>query len=691
LSFSTRSEHQPDTDPATSEEGPAQVPAADTTAGDEKPADTSDTADTAATAAADTDPDTHTDTAAASTDTEPPVAAATATETATEPTADTGTATDDKAAAEESVAAGKPDAEEATPDTGDSDGGDGDGPAHEPPTADVPRPGRRGWRTRYPLAARIVAWTTTALAAAFVLAGLLVPNSLDLLTPDAFVHIPLEAVLGAAVLLVLPRWPRLVAAALGGLTIGALAILNLLDMGFKQYLGRGFNLVLDWPLFADAESFLQDSIGRTGAIVTAIATVVAVVLVLALMTLAVIRLSNLMARNTAVATRTTLVLGTAWITCTALGLQVAGEPVASKSTVSEAKDRVERVDRTLKDEAVFAKETKKDNFAALPGDQLLTGLRGKDMMFTFIESYGRSAIEDPIMAPGVDATLTSATAKLKKAGWGSESGWLTSATYGAGSWLGHSTFMSGLWISNQQRYRTVMASDHMPLTEAFRRTGAWETVGVMPGVQKGWPEGKYYGLDRIYDSHKLGYKGPKFSWSTMPDQYTLKAFERLEHSKKHAKPLMSFLILTSSHNPWAPIPKTIPDSQVGDGSVYDGIEKAAKRPTDVWKQTDQVRAEYGKSIQYSVTSLIDYVIKYGNKNTVLVFLGDHQPIAKVSGNHASRDVPVAIVAHDPKVLDKIADWHWTDGLQPAHDAPVWKMSSFRDRFLTAYGKEPTAP
>jgi len=104
-----------------------------------------------------------------------------------------------------------------------------------------------------------------------------------------------------------------------------------------------------------------------------------------------------------------------------------------------------------------------------------------------------------------------------------------------------------------------------------------------------------------------------------------------------------------------------------------------------------VRAEYGKSIQYSVTSLIDYVIKYGNKNTVLVFLGDHQPIAKVSGNHASRDVPVAIVAHDPKVLDKIADWHWTQGLQPAHDAPVWKMSSFRDRFLTAYGKEPTAP
>ena len=89
-----------------------------------------------------------------------------------------------------------------------------------------------------------------------------------------------------------------------------------------------------------------------------------------------------------------------------------------------------------------------------------------------------------------------------------------------------------------------------------------------------------------------------------------------------------------------------------------------------------------------MTSLIDYLVKYGNDNTVLVFLGDHQPIARVSGNNASRDVPVSIVAKDPKVLDKIADWGWTDGLQPDKSTPVWKMSDFRDRFLTAYGSTP---
>ncbi|MGW0825981.1 hypothetical protein [Streptomyces sp. NPDC002845] len=30
----------------------------------------------------------------------------------------------------------------------------------------------------------------------------------------------------------------------------------------------------------------------------------------------------------------------------------------------------------------------------------------------------------------------------------------------------------------------------------------------------------------------------------------------------------------------------------------------------------------------------------------------------------------------------------TDGLKPATDAPVRKMSFFRDRFLTAYGSTP---
>ncbi|MFD7679356.1 sulfatase-like hydrolase/transferase [Streptomyces sp. NPDC060187] len=576
-------------------------------------------------------------------------------------------------------------------DEGTDEGGD-TGPA-APSAGGVgeaaPPSGRvRGWRGRYPVAATVLAWTVTGLAAVLVLFALLMPGKADQFHPAQFLRVPVEAVFGAALVLVLPRRPRIAVSAVAGLALGVLTVLNLLDVGFNEYLGRGFNVVLDWALFSDAQAYLQDTFGGGGALGIAILAVVLVIAVLALVTLSAVRLGNLVARNSEVATRATLVAAIVWVTCAALGVQVTGVPIASEHVALAVQDRAHRVRDTIRDEAEFRKIAKKDTFANTPPDQLLTDLRGKDMMITFIESYGRSAIEDPVMAPGVDATLTAENKKLTGAGFAAKSGWLTSATYGGSSWLGHSTFLSGLWINNQQRYRTVTAGDHLTLPGAFEKTGDWDTVGVMPGVQKAWPEQKFYGIDKLYDSRDLGYRGPKFSWSTMPDQYALTAFERLVHGKKHDKPLMSTIILTSSHQPWAPIPRTVPQDQVGDGSVYDAIEKAGKRPGDIITDARKSKEEYGKSIQYSVTSLIDYLVRYGNKNTVLIFLGDHQPIARVSGDHASRDVPVSIVAKDPKVLDRIADWGWTDGLQPEHNAPVWKMSAFRDRFLTAYGSTP---
>ncbi|MFE9141608.1 sulfatase [Streptomyces tubercidicus] len=551
--------------------------------------------------------------------------------------------------------------------------------------ADAPAP--TGWRDRHPAGARAGARAVTVLAAVLVLAALLLPNQLTRLTPGEFLRIPVEGIFGAALLLLLPPRARRVVAVVAGVGLGLRALLNCLDMGFYSVLARPFDPVLDWGLFGDAVSFLKDSIGQAGATGAVIGVVALVLALLALMTLAVVRLTRVMVRHSAVATRTTLVLGTVWITCAALGVQLAGVPVASTNTADLVQDSAQRLRASLADQQVFAKEAHVDAFRDTPPDQLLTGLRGKDVLFTFIESYGRSAIDDPAMASQVDAVLKDGTERLRKAGFASRSGWLTSPTAGGGSWLAHSTFMSGLWIKNQQRYRTVTSSDRMPLTDAFKRSGAWRTSGIMPGVTRSWPEGKFYGLDHVYDTHHLGYKGPQFSWSRVPDQYSLSAFERLEHGKPHHKPLMSEIILVSSHNPWAPIPKTIGWDQLGDGSVYHGIKKAGKDPKEVWKDPAHVRTEYRRAIQYSLHSLISYMEKYGNKNTVLVFLGDHQPVPTVTGEHASRDVPVALVAHDPAVLDRISGWGWQKGLKPGPKTPVWRMDTFRDRFLTAYGPQ----
>ncbi|MFJ3982783.1 alkaline phosphatase family protein [Streptomyces fungicidicus] len=546
----------------------------------------------------------------------------------------------------------------------------------------------RDAREAHPGAARALRLTVHVLAAALVVGALLMPNTAPALRPDRFTRIPAEAIIGAILLLALPRRPRTVVAALCGAGIGVLTVLNLLDMGFTEYLGRGFNLVLDWGLLDDAQTYVADALGGTAAVAAAVGAVVLALLLVVVTALAAVRLGDLLARHRSRSTRGALIAGTAWVACAALGVQLAGLPVASERAAGALKGQTRRVVETLRDEAAFEKESRADTFGATPPEQLVPDLRGKDVVFAFIESYGRAAVEDPLVAPGVTRTLDTRTAALARAGFHARSGWLTSATFGGSSWLGHSTALSGLWVDNQQRYRTVTAGDHLTLTRAFRETGAWDTVGIMPGVQKAWPEAEWYGLDKVYDAFDLGYRGPKFSWSTMPDQYALEAFERLEHGRKRDRPLMSEVILTSSHQPWAPIPELVGWDELGDGSVFDAIQRAGKKPAGVVADGAASKREYGRSIAYSVTSLTQWLERYGTDDTVLVFLGDHQPLARVSGDRASRDVPVSVVAKDPEVLEKIGDWDWTEGLRPAQDAPVWRMSDFRDRFLTAYGSTP---
>jgi hypothetical protein len=559
--------------------------------------------------------------------------------------------------------------------------------AGDPGSATSTRPGWFGWRRRHPRAAAAVRVGTTVLAGALVLAVLLVPNRLDRIHVQSFFRLPVEAVFLAALLLALPSRARRITAVALGAVLGLSVILKCLDMGFRQTLARPFDLVFDWVLLTNGADWVKDSFGRSGEVLAVVGVIVLVIAVPVLSALSMVRLANLLARHRPIAVRSTLVLGIVWVICFTLGLQFDGTTLATKSYAQYLANRAKYVQEGLDDADVFRKQMAVDAFAKTPPDQLLTGLRGKDVMFTFIESYGRVAIDDPAMAPEIDATLEEGDARLKSAGFAARSGWLRSPVTGAGSWLAHSTFLSGLWIKNQQRYRTLTTSDHATLTRYFQKTGAWRTVGIVPGVRAAWPEGTYFGLDHIYDSTHLGYNGPYFSWTPVPDQFSLEAFQKLEHGKKNRDPIMAEIILASSHNPWSPIAHMIDWNDLGDGKVFYKIKKEGTNPTEVWKSSERVRTEYRKAIQYSLDSLTQWVQRYGDDDTVLVFLGDHQPVPTVTAGSTNRDVPVTIVAHDKKVLDRVSDWGWTDGLKPAKDAPVWGMDKFRDRFMTAYGPQ----
>jgi hypothetical protein len=330
-----------------------------------------------------------------------------------------------------------------------------------------------------------------------------------------------------------------------------------------------------------------------------------------------------------------------------------------------------------------------DPYHVTPAADLLTGLRGKDVIVAFVESYGQVAVQGSTFSPGVDAVLRAGTAQLDAAGYGSRSAFLTSPTFGGISWLAHSTLESGLWIDNQKSYNDLVTTDRSTLASLFRKAG-WRTVADVPSNEKDWPEGKtFYQYEQIYDDRNVGYKGPNFSYASMPDQYIWSTFQRLELARPHA-PVMAEIDLVSSHTPWAPLPQMVPWDKVGNGAIFDPQPAQGRSATAVWQDANQVRAAYGQSIEYSLSALISWVQTYPDPNLVLVVLGDHQPATIVSGQGADHNVPVSIIAHDPAVLDRISAWGWQPGLLPGPDAPVWRMNWFRDRFLSAYGPNPAS-
>ena len=537
------------------------------------------------------------------------------------------------------------------------------------------------------------AGVVTLLACLLVWFALVAPNELGGLTPWAFVRLPLEALLFVGVVLVLPPRAGRLAAVAAGVALGLLAIVNILDLGFSEALGRPFDLGADVGYLGSAVGVLGDSIGRTEAIVATAAAALTAVAVLVLVPLSVLRLTRIVGRHRPRSLRVVTALGVVWALCAVAGIGlVPGAPLASTSAAGLAVDEVGQVYAGIKDQQRFRKSATVDTFRSTPGADLLTGLRGKDVIVAFVESYGRVAVQDPALSPRIGTVLDAGTGRLRAAGFSAESAFLTSPTFGGISWLAHATLHSGLWVDNQRRYDDLVASDRFTLSSAFRRAG-WRTVGVVPSNNRDWPQGRsFYRFDTLYNKLNVGYAGPRFGYANMPDQYTLSAFQRLELARPGRAPVMAEIDLVSSHTPWAPLPRLVSWSHVGDGSVFDGMPEQGPSPREVWRHRGQVQAAYGQSIEYSLNTLISFVETYGDDDLVLVILGDHQPATIVSGQGASHDVPITIIARDPAVMERISPWGWQDGLRPGPDAPVWRMDAFRDRFLDAYGPHPpTAP
>ena len=527
------------------------------------------------------------------------------------------------------------------------------------------------------------------MAGLLVWVALVAPDQPQYLTLNGFLRLPLELLVLIALALVLPRTPRRIVAVIAGLALTLVVVLKGINYEVFKTFDRPFDPIGDTSQLGNGLETLRSLVGRTETKLIEVGVVVGVVVLAILLVLSMLRLTRVAADNRQWALRTVTGIGALWALCWVFGAQlISHTPIASTLSAGLMVDEVHAVQADIHDRSVFAAEIKHDTFSHTPTNRLLTALRGKDVLLVFVEAYGQLAVQGAPFSPEVDNALAEGNKRLASAGFSSRSGFLTSATFGGISWLAHSSLQSGLWVDSQLRYNQLMGQKRFTLADAFKRAG-WRTVDDIPSNDRPWPQGeKYYHYDKIYNRYQVGYHGPTFTYASMPDQYIFSALNRLELAKPHKQPLFAEVDTVSSHMPWNRIPETVGWNQVGNGSVYNHTPEIHETGA-FWSNPPRVQAAYGKSIVYAMNTLTSFVQHYGKKNLVMIVLGDHQPLPVVSGQHPNHDVPISIISHDPKVLKRIGSWGWGPGLKPNPHAPVWPMSAFRNRFLTAFDTQPT--
>ena len=471
-----------------------------------------------------------------------------------------------------------------------------------------------------------------------------------------------------------------------------LVVLCLTDLGVRMVLGRPFAPLLDLGIYANVVDLQKGSFkGLTGWFLTA-AQLVLAVLIYGLSLGAVRCVQRVTSgkrwRPVALIATAFLILGYVGGKWLQSGVVASGlDRLIHAQASTTVWRQIDRSWRMLSALEKFERTIAVDQFSDLPPDRLLADLADVDVLLLFFESYGRSVLDQDRFQRFSLPSLDGFEETLERADLASASAFLTSPIMGGQSWLAHGTLESGLWLPHQSYYNALIATDRLTLTKAFRKRGH-RTVAMKPAIIMPWPEGPLFGFDQIYAAADMDYAGLPYNWVTMPDQYTMAAFEHFERSSdERGQPVFAEFSLISSHAPWTHIPPVVADwSTIGDGEIFSTWAEIGDPPHVVWADPDRVREQYGKSITYVLDMLAAYAAEHVNEKTLMIIVGDHQPAPLVTGEGVTRDVPFHVVTGNPELLQPFLNWGLVPGMHPANDGEVRRMDVFRDWFLEAFSR-----
>lgn len=322
---------------------------------------------------------------------------------------------------------------------------------------------------------------------------------------------------------------------------------------------------------------------------------------------------------------------------------------------------------------------------ASPGfDKPLGGLNGADVLLIFAESYGVSTLDDPLQAAALAAPRKRLADALQASGRYVVSARVRSPTYAGASWLAHAALLSGVDTQDPGDYDLLLATDRPTLVRQFKAHG-YRTVSWMPGLQKPWPEGSFYGFDRYADAQGIGYRGPAFGHWEVPDQASMALLhaQELAAPPERRQPRLIVFPTLASHAPFRPLAPYVSDWQRLLGTdAYTPAELATALAQPVsW--LEPVPA-YLESLDYTFRWLGDYMGGQAPPHLLTIVIGDHQPMASVSGRNASWDVPVHVISSDRQLIERFEAAGFSRGLSPPPQVSTLRMSALTPVLLSVF-------
>lgn len=316
----------------------------------------------------------------------------------------------------------------------------------------------------------------------------------------------------------------------------------------------------------------------------------------------------------------------------------------------------------------------------------LSKLGRASVLLMVVESYGQSAFSDPRHAAAVLPAVHAIEAELRSAGFAMCSAYLRAPTFGGGSWLSHATLASGIPIDDQIGHDLLLASGLVPLAGYFNRAG-YRTVRAMPGTLWPWPEGRFYRYGQTLIAPDFGYRGPRFGFAPMPDQFVLDRVLR-RFIREGPGPLFVEFILTGSHAAFDIQAPYLEDwDRLGDGSVFHRL--APVTFPFGWADLAEASPAYSAAIVRALTLLKDFIRRFLDGTELVVIVGDHQPCVELSGTDQPWSVPVHVVSGNRDFIREFTDRGYTPGGVPMQPLPHPGLETLFWDLLEGFSRAPS--